>query len=134
MSTRPAWKKTKPTRSAATTSRADWRGLVLLAGQCVSDLEIAASGHEVEFRLMTLARRTQSASTGALDREAGSTVADAAKAFALAAGAFARQAAEGRRQLAPSVTALGAFLDDELHRLAQRDFQRAHQGRPEVYG
>ncbi len=36
--------------------------------------------------------------------------------------------------LAASVADLSMFLDQQLTWLADRDFQRAHEGRPEVWG
>lgn len=120
-------------------SRADWRGLVALARTCAAeaqdDSDDGSSG-EAALRLATLANRVNAASTEVFAREAGATTTDAARAFVLTAKAFARRETPGevRRRLAASVADLSTFLDQQLTWLADRDFQRAHVGRPEVWG
>lgn len=121
-------------------SRADWRGLVELARACADDARDEADdgGREAdaELRLATLGNRVNGASTEVFAREAGAATTDAARAFVLTAKAFARRETPGevRRRLADSVADLSTFLDQQLTWLADRDFQRAHVGRPEVWG
>jgi hypothetical protein len=109
------WRDRRKSRPAApaVTSRADWRGLIVLARQCAVD-----------------------AVSDLLDREAGFTTAETARALVRLARAFAGLATSGetRREMAPALTAVAALLDDQLHALSAREFQRAHAGRPEVWG
>ena len=122
--------------AAIVSSRADWRGLIALAQQCVADAGEDMAGGDAELRLMALGHRAKSAATAVLDRDAGATVADTAKAFLRLLAAFCRRETSGptRRALAPTVGAAATFLDDQLHQLNTDEFQRAHHGRPEVYG
>lgn len=117
-------------------SRSDWRRLISLARQCAADARGDSSDDEAELRLMTLRRQTGTASWKVLDRDAGACVADCGVAFLRISGAFTRPSAEGetRTALAPILDATAAFLDDQLHALATDDFNRAHAGRPEVWG
>lgn len=134
----------KPGRGeSVVSSRADWRGLIALAVDCVADADAAldsepgrAMGSEAELRLMSLLRRATSASSAVLDRDAGAAVADVGRAFLRLTVAFARREtpAPMRQALIPAVTAAATFLDDQLHQLNAAEFERAHHGRPEVYG
>lgn len=123
---------------AIVSSRADWRGLVALAVECVADANASDGGlgSDAELRLMSLFRRASSASSAVLDRDAGASVADVGRAFLRLVAAFARREtpAPMRQSLIPTVAATAAFLDDQLHQLNAADFERAHHGRPEVYG
>lgn len=123
---------------AIVASRADWRGLVALAVECVGDANASECGlgSEAELRLMSLYRRASSASSAVLDRDAGASVADVGRAFLRLVAAFARREtpAPMRQSLIPTVAATAAFLDDQLHQMNAADFERAHHGRPEVYG
>lgn len=116
-------------------TRADWRGLVEAAKACAADARDEIEGDDATLRLMTLHRRLNGASTDVFVREAGAATADAARAFVGAGRAFARPEtpAATRRLLAPSVAELAEFLDQQLTRLADRDFRQAHAGRPEVW-
>ena len=71
-----------------------------------------------------------------LERDAGASVADVGRAFLRLTIAFARRETPGpmRRALIPAVSAAASFLDDQLHQLNATEFERAHHGRPEVYG
>lgn len=121
---------------ATVSSRADWRGLIALARQCAADAADGTNTADAELRLMTLNRRAGGASSAVLDRDAGATIADTGRAFLKVLGAFARPATPSvtRRALAPVIDATAVFLDDQLHELNASEFQRAHEGRPEVYG
>lgn len=123
---------------AIVSSRADWRGLIALAVECVADAEAVEPGlgSDAELRLMGLFRRASSASSAVLDRDAGASVADVGRAFLRLSAAFARRETPGpmRAALIPTVSAAAAFLDDQLHQLNADEFQRAHHGRPEVFG
>ncbi|WP_438852638.1 hypothetical protein [Brevundimonas nasdae] len=125
----------KSARPAGVKTRADWRGLVDLARTCAGDAEAQADGPDAELRLASLSNRVNAASTEVFAREAGAATTDAAKAFILTARAFARRETPGvlRQRLAASVAAQAVFLDQQLHQLAERDFQQAHRGRPEVW-
>lgn len=122
--------------AAIVSSRADWRNLIGLAAQCVADASEDVLNSDAELRLMTLSKRAGSASSAVLDRDAGATVADTARAFLRLAAAFSRPStpAVTRRALAPTVGAAATFLDDQLHQLNADEFERAHAGRPEVWG
>jgi hypothetical protein len=117
-------------------SRADWRGLIALVRQCATDARDDVAHAEAELRLMTLGRRSNRASTVVLDKDAGATIADTARAFLKLLGVFTRPSMPSttRAAMAPVVDAVAVFLDDQLHELASSDFQRAHEGRPEVWG
>jgi len=127
---------------AAVYSRADWRALISLARQCAADAtglkpsSGTAGPDAAHLRLMTLCRQADHASVVVLDRDAGATIADTGRAFLKVAAAFARPStpAVTRQGLAPVIQALAAFLDDQLHELNTNEFQRAHAGRPEVWG
>lgn len=135
-----SWANRKDQRRRALTpqvqSRADWRSFIAEARTCVADAADGRVGADIELRLMTLARRASGASTTVLDRDAGATVADVARSFAKVTARVCNGATSGemRRALAPILEAQGAFLDDQLHALNASDFERAHAGRPEVYG
>ena len=88
------------------------------------------------MRLCALRQRASGATAEVLEREAGASVADTARAFLKVVGAFTRETTPGgvRCALAPVVEAAAVFLDDQLHDLSTADFQRAHAGRPEVWG
>lgn len=124
------------TTQTAITSRADWRELLKLARTCARDAGEDAPDSNAQLRLMALANQTARASTKQLEREAGATVADTARGFLRFAGAFARATtpARTRQTLAPVVEASAACMDDQLHALATDEFNRAHAGRPEVWG
>lgn len=117
-------------------TRADWRGLIALVRQCAADARDGAAHADAELRLMTLGRRSGRASTTVLDRDAGATIADTARAFLKLLGVFTRPSMPSvtRVAMAPVVDAVAVFLDDQLHELASHEFQRAHEGRPEVWG
>lgn len=123
---------------AIVSSRADWRGLIALAVECVADAEAvdAGLGSDAELRLMSLYRRASAASSAVLDRDAGASVADVGRSFLRLVAAFARRETPGpmRAALIPTVSAAATFLDDQLHQLNTAEFERAHQGRPEVWG
>jgi len=125
----------RPHRAATVTSRADWHGLLKLAGDCAEDVRADATDSDAQLRLMALSNRANGASS-AVFANAGAATADAAKAFVMLARAFARSetAALTRRALEPVVAAGAAFLDAQLHRQATEEFERAHRGRPEVWG
>ena len=134
-----SWRRERRERkpgAAIVSSRADWRSLIALAAQCAADAADEALNGDAELRLMTLSKRAGSASSAVLDRDAGATVADTARAFLRLVGAFSRPStpAVTRRALAPTVGAAATFLDDQLHQLNADEFERAHAGRPEVWG
>lgn len=133
------WRREQQKRRAPTatvSSRAEWRTFIKDARQCATDAVEGVNDADAAVRLMTLARRASHASSSVLDRDAGATVADVARAFTRVAVAFARPVTPSpvRVALAPLIDALGEFLDDQLHALNTGDFERAHAGRPEVYG
>lgn len=129
-------------------SRSDWRTFVTLARACAAEAEAADEGaceatsegraavQAAALRLMALDRQARSASSVALDRDGGAVTGDLARAFIRMTCAFARPTTPTtvRCALAPVIEAAGAFLDDRLHRMNTDDFQRAHSGRPEVWG
>lgn len=133
-----AWRKRRKREplAAPVESRADWRGLIAQARECAKDAADGASGGDAELRLMTLGRRARHASASVLDRDAGMTMAETARAFLKLIGAFAHMATPSttRRAMAPTLDAVAKFLDDQLHELNASEFQRAHAGRPEVWG
>ena len=122
-------------RTATVASRGDWRGLVEAAKACTRDVAAGEESDDAALRLMTLNRRLNGASTDVFAREAGQATHDAARAFVGVGRAFARPETPGvlRGLLAPSVGELAEFLDQQLTRLADRDFRQAHAGRPEVW-
>lgn len=130
------WRSRRPVRRNAApghvTTRADWRDLLSLARRCAGDARAQADDPDAELRLMTLRRKTGTASWKVLERDGGATVADCSVAFLRISGAFTRPATAGetRTALAPILDATALFLDDQLHALAAAEFQRAHQGRP----
>jgi len=117
-------------------SRAEWRTFIGQARECAKDAADGATGGEAELRLMVLGRRARHASAAVLDRDAGMTMAETGRAFLKLVCAFAHLATSSptRRAMAPTVEAVAKFLDDQLHELNAREFQRAHAGRPEVWG
>lgn len=123
-------------RAKAVESAGDWLAMLALAQSCAEDARGEADDAEADVRRANLANRINAASTGLFDRRAGAATADAARAFVRVTRAFARIETPGplRRELAPMVADGAAFLDLQLHRLATADFERAHAGRPEVYG
>lgn len=132
------WRDRRKSRPAvpAVTSRADWRGLIGLARQCAADATSEAPDGDADLRLLSLGPRAGRASFTLLDREAGFTTAETARALVRLARAFGGLATplETRREMAPALTAVASLLDDQLHALSAREFQRAHAGRPEVWG
>ena len=124
------------TRRARVASRPEWRALFVQGRACVADANADATGDGADLRLATLANRINVASTEVFKREAGQATVDAAEAFSRVARAFSRREtpSEVRLGLAPSLADLAAFLDQQLTRLADRDFEQAHRGRPEVWG
>ena len=123
-------------KPAEVRSRAEWRGLAALARRCAADAVDEVNDTDAQLRLMALGRQSASATATVLERDAGATVADVARAFNKMIVAFARPATGPalRQALAPLIEASGAFLDDQLHVLNTDDFNRAHAGRPEVCG
>ena len=131
-----AWRDRARKPTPALSSRSDWRALLKLARDCCEDARDEDRSADAEFRLMTLSRRVGLASSKTLEREGGSTIGDTARGFIRLAGAFARPTTSSRTRLAmvPVVDATAGFLDDQLHELNTNEFQRAHEGRPEVMG
>lgn len=117
-------------------SRADWRGLLELAGKCAADADRSDGGEEAMRRRAELANRINVAKPDLFEREAGAATADVAKGFIRITRAFARrETVEAlRRDMAAMVSDGAAFLDQRLTQLATDDFNRAHVGRPEVWG
>lgn len=123
-------------------TRADWRGLVDLALNCVADAERAEAhgepGGEIfmsdNLRRMDLARRCGHATTEVLEREGGAVTGDVARALIRLGRAWSRPETPGetRAELTPLMKGVAMWLDARLHGLATTDFQRAHAGRPEV--
>lgn len=134
--TRRPWPKREARPVATVASRADWHTFLSLAKACVEDADREAADSDATLRLMTLSNRANGASSMLFAREAGAATADMAKAFVSIARAFSRRDTPGvtRRALGPVVATSAEFLDQSLHRLTTEEFQRAHQGRPEVYG
>lgn len=133
---RASYRPTGAARRSRVASRPEWRGLIEQAQACVADANADAVGPNADLRLAALANRVNAASTEMFKREAGQATVDAAEAFARVARAFSRREtpSEVRLGLAPSLADLAAFLDQQLTRLADRDFEQAHRGRPEVWG
>lgn len=131
---RPGGKATAP---KAVESAAEWHAVLALAQSCADDADRGAvESEDASVRRATLSNRMNTASTGLFDRRAGAAIADVAKAFVRVARAFARRETPEalRREMAPMVADGAAFLDLQLHKMATADFERAHHGRPEVYG
>jgi len=131
---RPGGKATAP---KAVESAAEWHAVLALAQSCADDADRGAvETEDASVRRATLSNRMNTASTGLFDRRAGAAIADVAKAFVRVARAFARRETPDalRREMAPMVADGAAFLDLQLHKMATADFERAHHGRPEVYG
>lgn len=131
---RPGGKATAP---KAVESAAEWHAVLALAQSCADDADRGAvETEDASVRRATLSNRMNTASTGLFDRRAGAAIADVAKAFVRVARAFARRETPEalRREMAPMVADGAAFLDLQLHKMATADFERAHHGRPEVYG
>lgn len=118
------------------TSRADWRRILELAGRCAVEVQaVDAEDHDFDVRRMTLCRDSGRVTVGAF-HAAGAATEDLARAFVRTAQAFARPETpmSVRREAAPVLAAAAAFLDAALTRMAEREFQQAHRGRPEVWG
>lgn len=117
-------------------SRSEWRGLLDLAMRCVDDVQRGASGEEPFQRRAALANRINAASATVFEREFGAATHDVATSFIRTAGALARSGTpEGYRvELAVLVRHGAQFLDQRLADKAREEFQRAHAGRPEVWG
>lgn len=121
----------------AVETSAEWHAVLALALTCADDADRGAMDCvDAEARRATLSNRMNTASTGLFDRRAGAAIADVAKAWVRIARAFARRETPQslRRDMAAMVADGATFLDLQLHRLATADFERAHHGRPEVYG
>ena len=123
-------------RAKGVETAGDWLAMLALAQSCVEDAKGEAEGADADLRRANLANRINAASTGLFDRRAGAATSDAARAFVRVTRAFARRETPDllRREMAPMVADGATFLDLQLHRLATADFERAHAGRPEVYG
>lgn len=133
------WRQEQVRRAApkfGVRTRADWRGLLELAGKCAEDADRSDGGEEALRRRADLANRINGATPILFEREAGAATTDVAKGFIRITRAFARrETAEAlRREMAALVSDGAAFLDQRLTQLATDDFQRAHAGRPEVWG
>jgi len=133
---RSSYRPTGAVRRARVASRPEWRVLIEQARACAADATAEGGGQDADLRLAALANRINVASTEVFKREAGQATVDAAEAFSRVARAFSRREtpSEVRLGLAPSLADLAAFLDQQLTRLADRDFEQAHRGRPEVWG
>ncbi|WP_292052118.1 hypothetical protein, partial [Brevundimonas sp. UBA5866] len=116
--------------------RGEWRTLLALALRCAEDAEKAIVGEEAFLRRATLANRINGASATVFEREVGAAAADVAAGFIRTVQAFARSTTTPalRVELAGLVRQSAGFLDQRLTDKAREDFQRAHQGRPEVWG
>lgn len=134
MSKQPASRQ--PRKGATIRSRGEWRTLIVLALRCVEDVERDATGEVAFQRRAALANRLNAASASVFDREFGAATHDVATSFIRTAGAFARSGTpEGyRAELAALVRHGAQFLDQRLADRASEEFQRAHAGRPEVWG
>ena len=134
MNRKPWPKRDRPTATVST--RAEWHSFLALSKACVEDAAREAQDSDAVLRLMTLGNRANGASSGLFARETGAATAETAKAFIGMARAFARRETPSvmRQALGPVIAAAAEFLDQALHRLTTEEFQRAHQGRPEVWG
>lgn len=126
----------RPAAAPGVRTRADWRGLLELAGKCAADADRNDGGEQAMRRRAELANRINVAKPDLFEREAGAATADVAKGFIRITRAFARrETVEAlRRDMAAMVSDGAAFLDQRLTQLATDDFNRAHAGRPEVWG
>lgn len=117
-------------------SRAEWRDLLTLATRCAEDVRQGEAGSDAVVRRAHLANRINAASPVVFVREAGVATADVAEAFIRITKAFARRetAEPMRAEMTAMVSDTAAFLDQRLTQLAVDEFQRAHAGRPEVWG
>jgi len=122
--------------TAGVRSRPDWRGLLELAQQCAADATGEASDEKAFQRRAALANRLRRVSSELFQREIGASSGDVADAFVRIALAFARSEtpAQTRCAMSPMVSLLASFLDERLTESGHQQFQRAHAGRPEVYG
>jgi len=135
--TRKPWPKRAPAGPAGVVSRADWHKLLELATTVAGDADRGAmEGPDPELRLATLSNRINVASTAVFAKTAGAATDDAARGFVRITRAFARRETPPnlRREMAAMVLDGAAFLETQLHRMATEEFERAHRGRPEVYG
>lgn len=112
-----------------------WRTVLALASRCAREVVDTAGPPLDELTRATLARQLRTVKAEAF-KPAGASSEDAASAFLTVTRAFARPEtpAAVRRRLAPLVRDAAGFLDDALHELAAQAFERAHAGRPEVWG
>ena len=135
--THKPWPKRTSSAPTGVISRADWHKLLELATAVATDADRGAlEGSDPDLRLANLANRINTASTAVFARSAGAATDDAARGFVRITRAFARREtpAAMRREMAAMVLDGAAFLETQLHRMATEEFQRAHRGRPEVYG
>lgn len=132
------WRDKRARRAPApgVRSRAEWRDLLTLARKCAEDARQGDAGSDAVVRRAHLANRINAASAVVFEREAGVTTADVAVAFIRITKAFARRetAEPMRAEMTAMVSDTAAFLDQRLTQLAVDEFQRAHAGRPEVWG
>lgn len=132
------WRDKRARRAPApgVRSRAEWRDLLALAARCAEDVRQGDAGSDAVVRRAHLANRINAASPAMFVREAGVATADVAEAFIRITKAFARRetAAPMRAEMTVMVSGTAAFLDQRLTQLAVDEFQRAHAGRPEVWG
>lgn len=117
-------------------TRPEWRELLALATRCAEDTRQGDAGSDAMVRRAHLANRVNAASTVVFVREAGVATTDVAEAFIRITKAFARRetAELMRAEMTAMVSDTAAFLDQRLTQLAVDEFQRAHTGRPEVWG
>lgn len=129
-------KRARRTPAPGVRSRAEWRDLLTLARKCAEDARQGDAGSDAVVRRAHLANRINAASAVVFEREAGVTTADVAVAFIRITKAFARRetAEPMRAEMTAMVSDTAAFLDQRLTQLAVDEFQRAHAGRPEVWG
>jgi hypothetical protein len=126
----------RPATPPGVRTRADWRELLTLASKCAEDVRQGDIGSDAVVRRAHLANRINAASGALFEREAGVATADVAQAFIRIAKAFARRETPTplRQEMTAMVSDTATFLDQRLTQLAVDDFQRAHAGRPEVWG
>lgn len=129
------WRAANRKPAPLVASRAEWRGLATLARSCASQA-LAGEVPADAGPLLTLGARASRADFGVLDREAGFATGETARALTRLTSAFAgvNTSAATRAAIAPALTAVAELLDDQLHALNAAEFQRAHEGRPEVWG
>lgn len=132
------WREKRARRAPApgVRTRAEWRDLLTLATKCAEDARQGDGGSDAVVRRAHLANRINAASAVVFEREAGVATADVAVAFIRITRAFARRetADPMRAEMTDMVSDTAAFLDQRLTQLAVDEFQRAHAGRPEVWG